>query len=283
MAQVSFVAFWFAMALFAGATVLYAYHFATKRSSLAKYVTLSTGLGFLALTTSIGLRSTVTHGTQLNGANVLILMAWALVLVYFVLEHVMRVKVYGTLLVPVALAVLLVAQLLGASTGVLRELTPAQQNLLDNWRVGMHVALIAFANAGFIVGAAASLLYLVLERQLKHRKNTKLFNRLPSLAQTDMVARRSVVWAYPVYTAGLLLGVMRAIETDLQGWWADPRVVLAGLVWVVYGLYQFMRWRKGWAGRSAAYISLAGFVLVVVLAVVARTVPAGFHIFGQIR
>jgi ABC-type transport system involved in cytochrome c biogenesis permease subunit len=278
--QVSFVAFWLAMALFAGATVLYAYHFAAKRPLLSKLATFATGLGFIALTASIGLRSTATGGTQLTGANVLILMAWALVLVYFVVEHLIRVKVYGTLLVPAALVVLLLAQLMGASTSVLGDLTAEQAALLDNWRVGIHVALIAFANAGFLISAAGSLAYLVLERQLKRKRTNKLLNRLPSLAQTDMVARRSVVWAFPVYTAGLLLGVLRAIETDVSLWWADPRVILAGIVWAVFAFYQFMRWRLGWAGRSAAYISLVGFALVAVLAVIARTVPAGFHVFG---
>jgi ABC-type transport system involved in cytochrome c biogenesis permease subunit len=274
------VAFWLAMALYAGATVLYGYQVATKRERLSWYATFATGAGFLLHTASIGLHSVATDGTLLTGANVLVLMGWALVLVYFVLEHVMKVKTYGAVLVPVALVVLLVAQVMGASRGVLADLSPDQAALLDSWRVGIHVALIAFANAGFAVSAAGSALYLVLERQLKGRKNTRLFNRLPSLAQTDQVARRGVVWAFPVYTAGLLLGVLRAVETDVSLWWADIRVVLAGLVWFAFAGYEFMRWRKGWAGRSAAYISLAGFALVAILAIVARTVPAGFHVFG---
>lgn len=278
--QVSFVAFWFAMALFAGATVLYGYLFATKRAAISKFATGATGLGFIALTTSIGMQSVATDGTRLTGENVLILMAWALVGVYFILEHVIKVKTYGALLVPIALVVLLVAQVMGASSAVLEGLSPRQQELLESWRVGIHVALIAFANAGFLVSAAGSLLYLVLERQLKSRKSTRLFNRLPSLAQTDAVARRSVVWAFPVYTAGILLGVLRAVETDVQLWWADARVILSGLVWFAFGAYQFMRWRQGWAGRSAAYIALVGFVLVAILSVIARTVPAGFHVFG---
>jgi len=57
-------------------------------------------------------------------------------------------------------------------------------------------------------------------------------------------------------------------------------VVMAGLVWLAFAGYMFLRWRHGWQGRRGAYISLAGFVLVVALAVVARTVPAGFHVFG---
>jgi len=268
------------MALYAGATVLYAYHVITKRAALSWYATFATGAGFVMHTISIGLRSTATDGTELTGANVLVLMAWALVLVYFILEHAMKVKVYGTLLVPAALIVLLVAQVMGVSRGVLADLPADQAILLDNWRVGIHVFLIAFANAGFAVSAAGSLLYLVLERQLKARKTSKLLNRLPSLTQTDGVARRSVVWAFPVYTAGLLLGILRAMETDVALWWADPRVILAGLVWMLFIGYQFLRWRKGWAGRPAAYLSLVGFAFVAVLAVVARTVPAGFHVFG---
>jgi len=278
--QVAFVAFWMAMALYAGATVLYGYQVATKRAALSAYATFATGAGFVLHTASIGLHSSATDGTLLTGANVLVLMGWALVLVYFVLEHLMKVKTYGAVLVPVALVVLLVAQVMGASRGVLADLSSDQAALVDNWRIGIHVALIAFANAGFAVSAVGSALYLVIERQLKHRKNTKLFNRLPSLAQTDRVARHGVIWAFPVYSAGLLLGVLRAVETDQQLWWADARVVFAGLVWLAFAAYQFMRWRKGWAGRSAAYLSLGGFVLVTILAVVARTVPAGFHVFG---
>ncbi|MDZ4166686.1 MAG: cytochrome c biogenesis protein CcsA [Coriobacteriia bacterium] len=280
MLEVAFVAFWMAMALYAAATVLYVYHVVTKRVALSWYATFATGAGFLLHTASIGLRSSATDGTELSGSNVLVLMAWALVLVYFVLEHLIKRKVYGALLVPIALLSMLVAQIGGLSSTVLAELRPEQAALLDNWRVGIHVAMIAFANAGFLVSAAASLMYLVLERQLKNRRSSKFMSRLPSLTQTDTIARRAVLWAFPGYTAGMMLGALRAIETDVALWWADPRVVLSGLVWLVFATYQFLRWRRGWGGRQGAYLSLAGFVLVVILAVVARTVPSGFHIFG---
>ena len=72
-----------------------------------------------------------------------------------------------------------------------------------------------FANAGFFIGAAASITYLSLEAQLKGHRTATLFRRLPSLAQTDLVARRAVAWSFPAYTAGIVLGVLRAIETDI--------------------------------------------------------------------
>lgn len=280
MLQVAFVAFWLAMAFYVAATVLYGYQVATRRAVLSWYATFATGAGFLLQTASIGLRSSATDGTELTGANVLVLMAWALVLVYFLVEHLMKVKTYGALLVPAALVMMLIAQVLGVSRGVLADVTPEQAVLLDNWRVGIHVALISFANAGYAIGAAASLMYVLMERQLKARKATKLFSRLPSLAQTERVAWRSILWAFPLYSAGLILGVLRAMETDVSLWWADIRVVLSGLVWLVFAAYLVLRWRHGWQGRRGAYLLLVGFVMVVALAVVARTIPAGFHVFG---
>ena len=54
--------------------------------------------------------------------------------------------------------------------------------------------------------------------------------RLPSLATLQTVGRRSIALAFPVYTAGLLLGIIRAVQVDVSGWWLDPRIMMAGVV-----------------------------------------------------
>ncbi len=278
MLQVSQFLLWVATALYAAATVLYAYHFLSKRRTFAFYATLLTGAGFVTHTAAVGLRSSATGGTELSGPNSMVLMAWALVLVYFVVEHLVKLKAYGTVLVPVALALLLGAHLAGLDSGW--QLDPAKQALLDNWRVGFHVFLIVFANAGFAIGAVASGAYLGLEAQLKSHRTSTLFKRLPSLAQTDLVARRAVAFAFPAYSAGLLLGILRAVETDVGGWWADPRVMLSGVVWGIFAFYLYLHYGQGASGRTNARLALVGFVFVVALAIVARTVPTGFHVFG---
>jgi ABC-type transport system involved in cytochrome c biogenesis permease subunit len=280
--QVAVVAFWFSIALLAGATVVYAYHFTTKRAAMARLATALTGATFIVLTVSIGLRSSATDGTELTGANSLVLMAWALVLVYFVFEHLAKIKTYGAVLLPVALVLLVVAQLQGVTSGVVAELSADQARLLDSWRVGIHVALIVLGSAGFIIAGVASLAWIVLETQLKRRSTSKLFKRLPSLAQTDLTARRSVQWAFPAYTGALLLGVVRAIETDVSAWWADVVVVVAGIVWVTFGAYLFLRSARGWAGKAPTYLAIAGAVLVIVLRIISQIVggTGRFHIFG---
>ena len=276
--QIALVTRWFAIALLTGATVLYAYQFLMKRQDVAWWARFATGAAFLTLTASIGLQSTADDGTRLTGHNQLVLLAWALLLVYFVVEHLIKVKVYGTLLVPVALVLIVVAQFL---SGAQPELSTAAERQLDSWRVGIHVALIVFANAGFLIGGAASAMYLALDKQLKQHKASAWLRRLPSLAQTQLIARRSIVLAFPVYAAGILLGTIRAIEVDVAGWWADPRVMMSGVVLVVFGAYLLLTYRHEVSGRTASWLAILGLLLVVALAILARTLPdTGFHVFG---
>lgn len=279
MEQLAVFTAWLTLGLLIGACVLYAYQFLLRRGHLAWWARFLTGAGTITLTISIGLRSTLSHGTVLTGPfNTLVLLAWALLIVYFVVEHLVKIKVYGTFLVPVAVVLLVVAQFLSGATPA--GLTAEELRLLDSWRVGFHVALILFANAGFAVGGAGSGLYLVQDAQLKAHKTSAIFRRLPSLTQTQTLSRRAITLAYPAYTAGMLLGVLRAMETDVQGWWADPRIMLSGLVWLVFGVYLVRVYRHGISARSAAWIAITGLVLVVIVAIVARTLPVGFHVFA---
>ena len=279
MEQLAVFTGWLALGLLIGATVLYAYQFILRRQNLAWWARFLTGAGTITLTISIGLRSTVSNGTVLTGPyNTLVLLAWALLIVYFVMEHLIRIKVYGTFLVPLAVGLLILAQFLSGATPA--GIDAEELRLLDSWRVGFHVALIIFANAGFAIGGAASALYLIQDSQLKRHKTTALFRRLPSLSQTQNLSRRAIAVAYPAYTAGMLLGVIRAIETDVSGWWADPRIMLSGLVWLIFAVYLVRVYRHGISARSAAWIAIAGLVVVVVVAIVARTLPMGFHVFA---
>jgi ABC-type transport system involved in cytochrome c biogenesis permease subunit len=275
--QASVVLFGFAFVLYVGATVLYAYQFLLRRPKAAWWATFLTGAGFLCQTLSIGANSMAADGTPLTGPNQLVLASWALVLLYFVMEHIIRIKVYGAFLVPVAAVLMFVATLMGGGEGTI---SPTEAELLDSWLIGFHVALIVFANAGFAFGAVSAMLYLIQDWSLKNRKTNIFTRRLPSLATLHMIARRSIALAFPVYTAGLSLGIIRAIQADVSAWWADPRIILAGIVWATFGVYLLLVYRHEISTRTACWIAIAGFVFVVVLAILARTLPAGFHIFG---
>jgi ABC-type transport system involved in cytochrome c biogenesis permease subunit len=273
------VLFWFASALYIGATVLYAYQFVLRRPAVGWWARFLTGAGFICQTLSIGAESIAHKGTQLTGANQLMLASWALVLLYFVMEHVIKIKVYGTFLIPFAIVFMGAARILGAITGS-AQLSTQDQVLLASWRVGFHVALVVFGNAGFAFGAVSAALYLWQEDQLKRHRSNTITRRLPSLATLQLVARRAIGFAFPVYTAGLLLGMLRAAEASVGNWWFDPRVMLSGIVWLTFAVYLWVVYRHDAPTRTSSWIAVGGFVLVVALATIARTVATGFHVFG---
>lgn len=280
MEQLSLVTFWFALTLYVAATVLYAYQFVLRRQKVSWWARFATGAGFLLQTVSIGANSVANDGTPLTGANQLVLASWALVLLYFVIEHVIRIRAYGAFLVPVAVILMIAAQFVGAGGAGEIVGDPTVANQLDSWYVGFHVALIVFANAGFMFGAVSNGLYLFQGSQLKRHKTSRLSRRLPSLATLQNVGRRAIALAYPVYAAGLLLGIVRAVQVDVQGWWVDPRIMMSGLVLFTYAAYLAIVYRADISSRFAAWVAIVGATFVVILAILARTLPVGFHLFG---
>ncbi len=215
MSQASVVLFWFSLALYIAATVLYAYQFVLKRSKVGWWARFCTGAGFICQTLSIGAHSISTDGTQLTGPNQLMLASWALVLLYFVMEHLIKIKIYGTFLIPVAVLFMGASQIMGGFMAP-AELTEVQAMQLDSWRITFHVALIVFANAGFAFGAVSSGIYLFQEGKLKSHTSNIVTRRLPSLSTLQLIARRAISFSFPVYTAGLLLGILRAVELDVD-------------------------------------------------------------------
>ena len=279
MAQASFVLFWFSLALYIAATVLYAYQFVLKRPKVGYYARFHTGAGFICQTLSIGANSLYHGTTQLTGANQLMLASWALVLLYFVMEHLIKIKIYGAFLVPVAVFFMGASEVLGALDRSSNQVM--NDPLLNSGLVAFHVGLIVFANAGFVFGAVSSGIYLFQEGKLKSHTSNIITRRLPSLTTLQSIARRAILFSFPVYTAGLLLGVLRAVSASVSEWWFDPRIMLSGLIWVVFGTYLVLVYRQNVSNRTSSWVALFGFVLVVIVAIVARTVPIGFHVFGR--
>lgn len=279
MQQASIVLFWFSLALYIGATVLYAYQFVLRRAKTGWWARFLTGAGFICQTLSIGANSTANNGTPLTGPNQLMLASWALVLLYFIMEHMIKIKIYGAFLIPIAVLFMGAAQIIGGFATP-ATLTGEQLSQLDSWRITFHVALIVFANAGFAFGAISSGLYLFQASQLKSHHSSIVTRRLPSLSTLQTMARRAITLSYPVYVAGILLGILRAIEFEVEQWWFDPRIMMSGLVLITFSIYLVLVYRRNASARTSSWIAVVGFVFVVLLAIIARTIPVGFHLFG---
>src|SRR5262249_22502273 len=97
---------------------------------------------------------------------------------------------------------------------------------------------------------------------LKRHERTILRVRAPALAKLDDVAARTIAVALPALTLGIAVGIVRLED---RGGGYDALMAGAALPWGGERGDPAPPHVAGWRGRRAAYLVLAGFVLVVVV------------------
>ena len=128
----------------------------------------------------------------------------------------------------------------------------------------IHVALILVGYSALFFSFIASILYLIQERNLKNKAGMQSFwSRLPSLATIDEIGFKCLIWGFPFMTLGLISGSIVAEAKFGSHYFADPMIVLSGLMWVLYMLLLYTRWNAGWRGRRAAYLATFAFAAAV--------------------
>jgi ABC-type uncharacterized transport system permease subunit len=190
-----------------------------------------------------------TWGGSLN------LFVWFVVGAYLIWGCQPRYRLLGLTVLPIAVILFVLARV-GGGTGI------GDRSQYSNLFLVLHVGLVLAAFAGFTLAAALSVLYLWQERRLKRRETTILRLRAPALSRLDDLSARTIAVALPALTLGIIVGVVRLRE---RGGSFDALMAVTLLTWAVYGSYLVLRHFAGWRGRRAAYLVLAGIVLVAVV------------------
>jgi len=134
---------------------------------------------------------------------------------------------------------------------------------LDSYWLVIHVIGAITAGAAFLVGAAASILYLVkarAEQRTPEDQRTGFLWRMPTSASIDQVAYRVHAFAFPIWTfAALIAGPIWAQAAWGRYWGWDAKEVWAFITWVFYAAYLHARATAGWRGKAAAILALVAF------------------------
>ncbi len=150
--------------------------------------------------------------------------------------------------------------------------------LRRNW-LYVHAPLVFLGYAALFIAFAAAIMYLIQERELKSKHVTRFHNRLPSLEVCDDLAYRSLAIGFPLITLGIITGALWA-QSEPIAWARDPKILLSFLTWFVYLLLIHYRLIAGWRGKKAAYLSIVGFIGVLVTFLGANYF-GGLHTFNQ--
>jgi ABC-type transport system involved in cytochrome c biogenesis permease subunit len=136
----------------------------------------------------------------------------------------------------------------------------------------VHVVLLILAAAGVCVGCVASIMYLVQARRLRDKVPPQQGLRLLSLERLEEMNRRAITLAFPLLTAGLLIGLFQVVPLLSRApVWTDPRVLGAGVLWLVFAILLYLRYGAHLRGRRVALLTIVAFVLLLFTLVASHT------------
>lgn len=253
------------LVLYAAAAVVYAVHFAKRQPAVGRMATTLLLLAALSHTFVIGMQTMeVRHVPFASRSHAISTFVWLLALAYVYLELATDERAMGVFILPIA-----------AGLQTIPAFFPGVENadpVLDSPWFWVHLLSMMFAYAMFALAGMLGLTYMLQFKEIKKKHLGYFYARLPSLHVLDAMNSRAVVVGWLFLTLGVVVGVVwtaqaRALDPGNSNIQAmslnDPKILIALLTWAVYSFEVVARPFMGWNGRRAAWLSAAGFIIVL--------------------
>ena len=161
---------------------------------------------------------------------------------------------------------------------------PLPPALQSYWLV-LHVLVASLATGFFAVGFAVSGVQLLQERRVKReeagrRGRLPFLRTLPSAAALDVLAYRTNIVGFILWTFTLIAGAIWADRAWGRYWGWDTKEVWTFIIWVIYAGYLHARATLGWRGNGSAWLSLMGFAAVMFNFGVVNVFFKGLHSYS---
>ena len=137
-------------------------------------------------------------------------------------------------------------------------LAPATTPLQLDWQIKLHVTVALLACGVLSIAALLALLLATQEHALRARQFGTWARALPPLTLTESLMFRLIAAGFALLTLTLLSGVLFVHNLFAQE--LVQKTVLSVVAWVVFGVLLVGRWRRGWRGPRAVYLTIAGMV-----------------------
>src|SRR2546427_551601 len=123
----------------------------------------------------------------------------------------------------IALAVLVPRGTPGESEGLWAMITSLRG---ERFWTAVHGLFFLLAAVGVCVGGIASVMYLVQAQRLKSKRSPSQGIRMFSLERIEDMNRRAILLAFPLLTAGLLVGIALQLQRGpLFASWNSPKIL----------------------------------------------------------
>jgi cytochrome c-type biogenesis protein CcsB len=196
----------------------------------------------------------------------LVLFVWALVAIHLALQwrHKIPALAAGTALV----AVLTLAY----ASSFESKIEPLMPALRSNW-LTVHVFTCFLGYGAVTIAMLSGLGYLLVTRGGRPLR--------PGMAETlEAVTDKTISFGFLFLTVGIISGAVWANSAWGTYWSWDPKETWSLITWFIYAIYLHCRFMRGWRGKRAAWIAVAGFASVVFTYIGVNFLLSGLHSYA---
>jgi len=266
--------------LFGTASVNYVAYLYGKRETLARIGTWICLAAAVVSTVALGVRWAESYQMGIGRIPVtnlyesLVFFAWSVNLFYLFVEWKYKNRTFGAFVIPIAFATMLFA--LTSESGI-HPLVPA----LQSYWLHAHVITCFVGYAAFTVSAGVAVMYLMKAKREEAKVTGGIVGLFPVSKVLDDLVYRSIIWGFPFLTAGIITGAAWANYAWGTYWSWDPKETWSLIVWLVYAAFLHARITRGWHGRRAAILSIAGFAATIFCYLGVNLILSGLHSYGS--
>jgi len=183
---------------------------------------------------------------------------WTIVALYLVVGFWGRVRFLGAFASPGLFAIGVFALMPSLDTA-----QSTQPEVPAAW-TSLHAAVLSLSYGAFGLGAAAALMYLTQERNLKFHKLQAIFSLMPPIQRLEAVVGRLLVAGFVLLTLGLAFGVVDMAYLDNPRIYrGDLKIIWSIGVWLLYLGLIVLRWKFAQGGRRFALSAIYSFLFVL--------------------
>lgn len=201
---------------------------------------------------------------------------FALTIVFFQILIDIKYKVKGIAFFSVLLATTLIMVSL-CFQYTITSLPP----ILNSIWLPVHVFFAFLGNGIFAISFCVSILYLIQLKQVKSKKITEGFFKMPSLETLDALNYKCLTIGFPLLTLGIITGSLWASSAWGSYWSWDPKEVWSLVTWFLYAALLHGRLNSGWRGKRGAIFSIIAFLVVLFTFIGVNTLIPGLHSYAN--
>lgn len=149
---------------------------------------------------------------------------------------------------------------------------------LEHSLLPIHILIATIGELFFFFSFVGSILYLMMEWQLRKKSSMKFIYRLPNLETIDNFNRWAISRSFALLTLGLIIGIVLLWVNFSALFLASPKEIIIYSSWIFLLGLLYLRYKKNVNSHKVSQINTILFIIIMGMYLITNIfIKSGFH------